>query len=402
MAQRRVLGASIKATASPSARIQQTAQQLVGASVPSRRVCRRHQQQQPLHLLQFHAAQQKRWSSVPADPSSSSAQPPRRRKRTVIDLQNLKRQGVPITMLTAHDFSSARFIEAASQALAAPETPASGSGSSSTQAGTTKAGKPLPGGVDICLIGDSLAMVALGHDTTVALTLEEMMHHCRAVARGCPSAFRVADLPFGSYLADTSAAAAAAFRLVQEGRVDAVKIEGGVENIPLIQRLIKHGVPVMAHIGLMPQRTAALGGYRIQGRGAGAAKELLREALELEASGAFAVLIEAVPAKVAEYISQRLTIPTIGIGAGSGCDGQVLVQLDMLGARSLARQPRFLKTYMDLEALATDAIREYIKDVRGRQFPAQEHEYEIGEAEWQEFVSQAHADDASSEGKSSS
>lgn len=301
-----------------------------------------------------------------------SGSTPTRKKRTINDLATFKKKNIPITMLTAHDYPSARFIEQAG---------------SSSPASTDPTAPQYKRGVDICLVGDSLAMVACGYTSTTSLTLDEMLYHCRSVARGCHSSLLVADMPFGTYHASIPDAMKNAIRIVQEGDMDAVKIEGGQEIAPLVEHLTSRGVPVMAHVGLTPQRQAALSGYRVQGKTVASALKVWDDARALQAAGAFAVLVEAVPSKLAEWISSRLDVPTIGIGAGNGCNGQVLVQLDMLGVSSLSKGPRFLKQYSDMEARSTAAIDEYVQDVRSRSFPDNEtHGYPIAEEEWTRFL----------------
>lgn len=291
-------------------------------------------------------------------------------------------------MLTAHDYPSARFIEAA----ALPP--------SSATNGTNEAGSSLPSpsqqprGIDIALIGDSLAMVACGYPSTTHLTLDEMLYHCRAAARGCKTSLLVADLPFGTYAVSVEDGVRAAVRIIQEGHMDAVKIEGGAEVVPLIKRLTDVGIPVMAHVGLTPQRQAALSGYRVQGKTVASAMKVYDDARAVtEDGGAFAVVLEAIPARLAAWITDRLDAPTIGIGAGKGCDGQVLVQLDMLGVDSDlgagGKGPRFLKRYANLGQVATDAVREYADEVRGGQFPSEEHTYPISDEAWRGFLEAA-------------
>jgi 3-methyl-2-oxobutanoate hydroxymethyltransferase len=222
-----------------------------------------------------------------------------RKKVTLQTIQNLYKSNTPITVLTAHDYPSGVFIEKS--------------------------------GIDICLVGDSLAMVALGYDTTTKITLEEMMHHSRAVARGSKNAFLVGDLPFGTYETSPTQALESSIRFIREGNVEAVKLEGGVEMAPTIQKITSVGIPVLGHVGLTPQRATSLGGFKVQGNTVEKAQKLLEDALALQEAGCFAIVLEAVPEIVATYITQKLKIPTIGIGAGNGCSGQVLVQLDALG-----------------------------------------------------------------------
>ncbi|KAM0788942.1 hypothetical protein ACM66B_003017 [Microbotryomycetes sp. NB124-2] len=304
-----------------------------------------------------------------------------------MDLGTFKRKNIPITMLTAHDYPSARFIEQAGAVADASGSSSSGSpGDPPTEVANTSPSTHKRG-VDICLVGDSLAMVACGYTSTTSLTLDEMLYHCRSVARGCHSSLLVADMPFGTYAESPDKAMRNAIRLIQEGDMDAVKIEGGAEIADVVRHLTSRGVPVMAHVGLTPQRQSALSGYRVQGKTVASALKVWRDAQVLQEAGAFAILIEAVPNKLAAWMSDRLDVPSIGIGAGNGCDGQVLVQLDMLGVSSLSKGPRFLKRYGDMETQATSAIQEYIKDVRAREYPNNEtHGYPAPEEEWQGFL----------------
>ncbi|KAI5475862.1 3-methyl-2-oxobutanoate hydroxymethyltransferase [Pseudohyphozyma bogoriensis] len=312
-----------------------------------------------------------------SQPDERSKGPIVRKKRTILDLHALKKKHIPITVLTAHDYPSARFIEASSS------PPSSPSASAAPPSTTTK---PPPRGIDICLVGDSLAMVACGYTSTNSITLDEMLYHCRSVARGCTTSFLLADMPFGTYTSSVSQAVSNATRIIQEGNMDAVKIEGGAEIYDVVSKVTSVGIPVMAHIGLTPQRQAALSGFRVQGKSAEAAFEVYQNALLMQEAGAFAILIEAVPFKLAKFISERLTIPTIGIGAGSGCDGQVLVQLDMMGARSLERAPRFLQTFAEMEEIAVGAVRSYVDEVRAGTYPEDDkHGYPMEENEWEAF-----------------
>lgn len=275
-----------------------------------------------------------------------------KKKVTILDLQKKKDEGVPISMVTAYDLSSARLVDAA--------------------------------GIDVALVGDSLGMVMLGYKTTVPVTMDEMVHHCRAVAKGAKRAFLVGDLPFMSYQADKAEALRNAGRLMKEGFMDAVKLEGGGQDTETIRSMVQMGIPVMGHVGLTPQSISQLGGYRIQGRTARSAQRLLKDALALEAAGCFSIVLELVPAPVAEIVSRRLTVPTIGIGAGAGCDGQVLVYHDMLGLFE-DFQPRFVKRYADLGPVIRQALESYKDDVTARRFPAEEHGYDMPEEELEAF-----------------
>ncbi|MDY7091702.1 MAG: 3-methyl-2-oxobutanoate hydroxymethyltransferase [Acidobacteriota bacterium] len=256
-------------------------------------------------------------------------------------------------MVTAYDLSSARLVDAA--------------------------------GIDVILVGDSLAMVMLGMESTVPLTMDELVHHCRAVARGSRRGFLVGDMPFLSYQVEIPQALRNAGRLLKEGGMGAVKLEGGRVMAPTVRALVERGIPVMGHIGLTPQSISQLGGYRVQGKTAESARGLLEDALALEAAGCFSLVLESVPAPVAEVISRRLRIPTIGIGAGVGCDGQVLVYHDMLGLFD-DFQPRFVKRYAEVGEEIHRALSEYRQDVEERRFPSEEHTYPMDEEELREFL----------------
>lgn len=257
-------------------------------------------------------------------------------------------------MITAHDFPSAHVADQA--------------------------------GMDMILVGDSLAMVALGMDDTSEVRLEEMILHCRSVARGSKSTFIVGDLPMGSYEVSPEQALASAIRLIKEGRMHAVKLEGGEDMVPAISKITSAGISVLAHIGLTPQRQNALGGFRVQGKSTLGALKLLKDALAVQAAGAFAVVLEAVPADVATLITKKLQIPTIGIGAGNGCSGQVLVQVDMSGNFPPGRfLPKFVKKYGDVWGEASRAIEAYRSDVKDRSYPAPEHTYPMPKEEFDEF-----------------
>ncbi|KAI9360344.1 ketopantoate hydroxymethyltransferase [Zopfochytrium polystomum] len=285
-----------------------------------------------------------------------------RKKVTLQTIARLHREGTPITVMTAHDYPSGLFVERA--------------------------------GIDITLVGDSLAMVALGYDSTNEITLDEMIHHSRAVARGSKTPFLVADLPFGSYELSPEHALASSLRLIKEARgVDAVKLEGGAEMADTVRRIVAVGVPVLGHIGLTPQRASALGGFRVQGTTLEKAKSLLNDALALQASGVFAVVLEAVPSRVAAYITARLAVPTIGIGAGPRCSGQVLVQLDALGVYDRLT-PKFCKRYADLGQVVPRALREYAEDVREGRFPVEgAHTYSMAKGEEVRFEEWCEAED---------
>jgi 3-methyl-2-oxobutanoate hydroxymethyltransferase len=273
-------------------------------------------------------------------------------KTTVLTLQQKKDRGERISMLTAYDHPTARALDAA--------------------------------GVDALLVGDSLAMVVLGHETTLAVTMEEMLHHARAVARGAKRALLVADLPFMSYQADTADAVRNAGRFLKEAGMDAVKLEGGRDFAEAVRAITRAGVPVMGHVGLLPQSIRRLGGFRAQARTAEGAAELLEDALALEAAGVFAVVLESVPEPVAAAVTQRLRVPTIGIGAGPSTDGQVLVTHDVLGL-SEAR-PRFARGYASLYDEIVRAGEAFCRDVESGAFPSSKESLAMREEEWNGFL----------------
>jgi 3-methyl-2-oxobutanoate hydroxymethyltransferase len=272
-----------------------------------------------------------------------------RHKITILDLQAKKARGEPITMVTAYDFPSA---------LAADRA-----------------------GIDCLLVGDSLAMVVLGHESTLPVTMEEMLHHCRAVRRGARAAFLIGDMPFGSYQADRAEAVRNAVRFLKEAGMDAVKIEGGRAMADTVRAISQAGIPVVGHIGLTPQSVGMLGGYRVQGRTAEDAQRLWEDALALQEAGAVLLVLEMTPDRVAGEITRRLRIPTIGIGAGPACDGQVLVLHDLLGLFDRFT-PRFVKQYANLLPLIEGALAAYREDVVQRRFPAAEHAFAMDDAAW--------------------
>ncbi len=276
-----------------------------------------------------------------------------RKKVSILDIQKRKQNNVPITMLTTYDFTAAILVDQAD--------------------------------IDIILVGDSLGMVMLGYSGTTGVTMDEMLHHCKAVARGASAALLVGDMPFMSYQADVAEAVRNAGRFLKEAGMECVKIEGGSETAATIRAIVRAGIPVMGHIGLTPQTVSQLGGFRIQGKTAASAQSLLKDALALQEAGCFSVVLEAVPAAVASYISQQLTIPTIGIGAGAGCDGQVLVYHDLLGLYDRL-QPRFVKQYGAIGEAIVTAVQTYSEEVRSRAFPAEEHTYPMDEAEEAAFL----------------
>jgi 3-methyl-2-oxobutanoate hydroxymethyltransferase len=234
-------------------------------------------------------------------------------------------------------------------------------------------------GVDVILVGDSLAMVVLGHDSTLPVTLDEMLHHARAVRRGTKHALVVADMPFGSYHSETAESLRNAVRFVKEAGVEAVKVEGGERRLELIARLTEAEIPVMGHVGLTPQSVNALGGYRVQGKTVDSAEQLLRDARAVEAAGAFAIVLEAVPRELATQITRELRIPTIGIGAGPDCDGQILVLHDLLGL-TFEQTPKFARRYANVGEVISNAVRNYCDDVRSGSFPSDSESYHSGSA----------------------
>ena len=286
-------------------------------------------------------------STVPVQSS------PERKKITTRTFRLKKLRGEPITMLTAYDYPTALAIDRV--------------------------------GIDSILVGDSLGMVVLGYENTLPVTMEDMLHHCRAVARGAQYALLIGDMPFMSYQTDVNDAVRNAGRFLQEAGMDAVKLEGGRERIEAVRAIVGAGIPVMGHIGLTPQSVHQFGGFRAQGKTAAAAERLLEDALHLEDAGCFGLVLESVPARLADLISQRLSIPTIGIGAGAGCDGQVLVTHDMLGLFDRFT-PRFVKRYADFYSQMAQAFTAYKGEVETRTFPAEEHTFSIPDNEWQAFL----------------
>jgi 3-methyl-2-oxobutanoate hydroxymethyltransferase len=229
-------------------------------------------------------------------------------------------------------------------------------------------------GVDVVLVGDSVAMVALGYDSTLPLTLEEALHHTKAVRRGVKRALLVADMPYGTYHGDLGEAVRNAMRFVKEAGAEAVKVEGGERRLELIARLTEAEIPVMGHVGLTPQSVNALGGYRVQGKTPGTAEQLLRDARSVEAAGAFAIVLEAMPRELAAEITTAVHIPTIGIGAGPDCDGQILVLHDMLGL-TFQDAPKFARRYANIGEVISNAVREYCADVQSGSFPSDAESY---------------------------
>ena len=268
------------------------------------------------------------------------------RKVTVRDVAEMKSRGEKISMITAYDYTTAKVVDQV--------------------------------GIPLLLVGDSLGMVVLGYESTVSVTMEDMLHHVKAVTRGAKNSMVIADLPFMSYNLDSTQALANAGRLVQEGGASSVKLEGGERMAETTQRIVECGIPVMGHIGLTPQAVNGLGGYRVQGRGREEAQQLVKDALALEQAGAFAVVLEMVPAPLAGLISKRLTVPTIGIGAGVGCDGQVQVIHDMLGLFT-DFVPKHARRYAQLADVMTKALTAYAQEVREGSFPSAKESFKMDE-----------------------
>jgi 3-methyl-2-oxobutanoate hydroxymethyltransferase len=279
-------------------------------------------------------------------------------KLTLTELADKKRRGERIVMVTAYDYPSGRLADAA--------------------------------GVDIVLVGDSAAMTVLGYDSTVPATMDEMVILTRAAARGARRPLVIADMPFGSFQISDEEAVQNGVRFVKEGGADAVKVERAGPTVSRVLALVGAGIPVMGHIGLTPQSATMLGGFRAQGRTAAKARQLVEDARTLEQAGCFSLVLEAVPAPVAARITAALSIPTIGIGSGRDCDGQVLVYHDLLGLYQ-GKSPRFVKRYADLAPEIQDALERYAADVRSGAFPADEHTYSIPEEELAAFVSGSRA-----------
>jgi 3-methyl-2-oxobutanoate hydroxymethyltransferase len=266
-------------------------------------------------------------------------------KVTVPSLRASKERGEKLVCLTAYDYPTARIVDEA--------------------------------GTDIILVGDSVGNVVLGYDTTVPVTLDEMVRHTRAVRRGVERALLVADMPYGSYHTGADDAVRAALRLVKEGGAEAVKLEGGRARVEVVGRLVAEESPVMGHIGLTPQSVNKLGGFRLQGKTAEAARALVEDARALERAGAFALVLEVVPREIARVVTASVSIPTIGIGAGEHCDAQVLVIHDLLGLSFSPTRPRFVRQYADLRAQMTEAISRFAEDVRAGAYPAENESYPL-------------------------
>lgn len=277
-------------------------------------------------------------------------------KNTVLTLTEQKRTGEKITMLTAYDYTTARIMDEC--------------------------------GINTILVGDSLAMVMLGYDTTLPVTMDDMVHHTAAVSRGTNDAFVVADMPFMSYQVNVSEAVANAGRLIKEGGANAVKLEGGASVCEQIRAIVDSSIPVVAHLGLTPQSVNAFGGFKVQGKNVDSAYRILEDAFKIQEAGAFMLVLEGIPAKLAKIITERLAIPTIGIGAGKDCDGQVLVYQDMLGLTT-GHTAKFVKKFAEAGEVMKKGITDYIKETRSGEFPAPEHTYSVDESVIEEV--EAHA-----------
>lgn len=275
--------------------------------------------------------------------------PARQKKITIHTLQAMKARGEKISMLTAYDYPTALAMERA--------------------------------GLDVVLVGDSLGMVVLGYDSTLPVTMDDMLHHCKAVARGVRTALAVGDMPFLSYQVSPEQAVRNAGRFLQEGGMDAVKLEGGRERLSAIEAILGAGIPVMGHLGLTPQSVHQLGGYGLQANTSAAALRMLEDSRLLQDAGCFAIVLESVPQELAQLVSEGLDIPTIGIGAGPGCDGQVLVTHDMIGLFDRFI-PRFVKRYAEVQSILMQAFSAYKHEVLQGQFPTLEHSRSMDEDAW--------------------
>ena len=267
-------------------------------------------------------------------------------KNTVLTLLQQKQNGDKITMLTAYDYTTAAIMDEC--------------------------------GVNCILVGDSLGMVMLGYENTLPVTMEDMIRHTAAVSKGAKNAFIVADMPFMSYQVSVEQAVENAGRLIKEGGANAVKLEGGAEVTEQIRAIVRASIPVVAHLGLTPQSVNAFGGFRVQGKSLDKAVKLVKDALLIQEAGACAVVLEGIPAKLAEIITEKLTIPTIGIGAGNACDGQVLVYQDMLGL-TRGNSPKFAKRFADVGAVMKEGINAYISETKSGEFPSEEYTYTVSE-----------------------
>lgn len=276
-----------------------------------------------------------------------------RKKTTIFDIQAKKNRAEPITMITAYDYPTALMVDRA--------------------------------GLDMILVGDSLSMVVLGHATTQPVTMDIMIHHAQAVRRGAKYPLLIGDMPFMSYETDVREAVRNAGRFLKEAEMDAIKLEGGRDRVDAIRAIVSAGIAVQGHLGLTPQSISRLGGFKVQGKDAASARSVLDDALALQEAGCFSLVLEAVPDRVAEVITKRLKIPTIGIGAGPNCDGQVLVFHDFAGMFDRF-VPKFTKKYLDLFTVVNGALEQYCSEVKARSFPGPEHCYSITDQEFDKFV----------------
>jgi 3-methyl-2-oxobutanoate hydroxymethyltransferase len=281
-----------------------------------------------------------------------------RKKHTILTFRQKKKDGIPITVMTAYDYPTAMLVDEA--------------------------------GIDCILVGDSLGMVVLGYDNTLPVTMEDMLHHCKAVARGARKAMLIGDMPFLSYQISPSEALRNAGRFLQEAGMDAVKLEGGRERADAVRTIVEAGIPVMGHLGLTPQSVQQLGGFRAQGKLAASAKRMVEDALILEEAGCFSLVLESIPARLAELISKKVKIATIGIGAGKACDGQVLVLHDLIGLFDRFR-PKFVKTYANMHDIVLEALHAYKTEVESGAFPGIEHSVEMADEEWALLLEQIEA-----------
>ena len=267
-------------------------------------------------------------------------------KTTVTDFFKAKQNGEKLTVLTAYDYSMAKLIDDSS--------------------------------IDSILVGDSLGMVCLGYENTLSVTMEDMIHHTKAVVRGAKNTLVVVDMPFMSYQVSVENAVINAGRLIKETGATAVKVEGGIEIVDTVKAMVRAQIPVMGHLGLTPQSVNVMGGFKVQGKTEEAAKKLIEDAKILEEAGVFSIVLECIPAKLAEIISKEINVPTIGIGSGNGCDGQVLVYHDMLNMFS-GFKPKFVKTFADVGDQIKQGLKKYAEEVKSGEFPSQEHTFKIDE-----------------------
>ena len=275
------------------------------------------------------------------------------KRKTLHDFQQMKRQGQRITFLTSYDFPTAQFAEAA--------------------------------GLDMLLVGDSLGMCVYGYEGTVPVVMDQMIYHAEAVRRGAPNTFVIGDMPFMSYQSSVEKAVENAGRFLKEAGCDAIKLEGGTRVARVIRSIVDAGIVVMGHIGLTPQSSGQLGGHKAQGRTAEQARLVVEDARAVQEAGAHMILLEAIPPEVGEYIAKTLTIPVLSIGAGPGCDGQLLIVSDLIG-QFQAFTPKFVKKYCNVAGVVTEAMKAYCSDVRGGAFPAEEHCYRMLEGEEEKFI----------------